>query len=209
MTRPTTDRPARRAMNRRGEGERLRGELVEAASRLLERLDGEEALSLRAVTREAGVAPQSFYLHFPDKQALMLAVYEARFAELTAQLQATLAELDDSAPATERIGAIARAYCRYGLAHPGQYRVLFGTTGTTDWDPETMPGMAAFQPFRDEVARSVPSGADAIAVCLWAFLHGLVTLRVSRPSFPWPPVDDLIARTVAAHVGGEVTDRRA
>jgi AcrR family transcriptional regulator len=204
MTRSTAHRPARRTANRRGEGERLRGELVEAASRLLELLDGEESLSLRAVAREAGVAPQSFYLHFPDKRALMHAVYEARFAELTGQLRAALADLDHRTPATARVGAIARAYCRYGLAHPGQYRVLFGTTGTTDWDPETMPGMAAFQVFRDEVARcaAVPSEAAEVAVCLWAFLHGVVSLRLSRPSFPWPPLDDLIDRAVAAHVGG-------
>jgi AcrR family transcriptional regulator len=196
-------RPTRRTANRRGEGERLRGELVEAASRLLERIDGEEALSLRAVTREAGVAPQSFYLHFPDKHALMHAVYEARFAELTAQLRTALAGLDDSATATDRVGAIARAYCQYGLAHPGYYRILFGTMGTSGWDPETLPGLAAFQLIRDEVVRSVADEAAAgeITVCLWAFLHGLVTLRVNRPSFRWPPVGDLIDRTVAAYLG--------
>jgi hypothetical protein len=67
-----------------------------------------------------------------------------------------------------------------------------------------MPGMAAFQVFRDEVARcaAVPSEAAEVAVCLWAFLHGVVSLRLSRPSFPWPPLDDLIDRAVAAHVGG-------
>jgi AcrR family transcriptional regulator len=197
MAGPTSARKA----NRRGEGERLRAELVEAACRLLERLDGEESLSLRAVTREAGVAPQSFYLHFPDKQALMRAVYEARYAELTAEMRAALADLDGTTPPTGRVGAIARAYCRFGLTHPGQYRVLFGTVGTPGWDPETLPGLVTFQLFRDEVARCVASDADEITVCLWVFLHGLVTLRVSRPSFAWPPVEDLIDRTVTAYVG--------
>jgi AcrR family transcriptional regulator len=195
MTRPASGRRA----NRRGEGERLRGELVEAASRLLERLDGEESLSLRAVTREAGVAPQSFYLHFPDKRALMRAVYEARYAELTAQMRAAL---DSAASPADRIGAISRAYCRFGMARPGQYRVLFGTVGTADWDPDTLPGLVAFQLFRDELARCVSSDADEVTICLWAFLHGLVTLRVNRPSFAWPPIDGLIDRTVAAYLGG-------
>lgn len=197
MAGPTSGRRA----NRRGEGERLRGELVEAASRLLERLDGEESLSLRAVTREAGVAPQSFYLHFPDKRALMRAVYEARYAELTAEMGAALAELDSTAPPAERVGAVARAYCRFGLDRPGQYRVLFGTVGTAGWDPETLPGLVAFQLFRGEVARCVASDADEITICLWAFLHGLVTLRANRPSFGWPPIDDLIDRTVMAYIG--------
>ncbi|QYN36484.1 WHG domain-containing protein [Pseudonocardia sp. DSM 110487] len=198
MTRPASGR----RVNRRGEGERLRGELVEAACRLLERLDGEESLSLRAVTREAGVAPQSFYLHFPDKQALMRAVYEARYAELTAGMRDALAQLDSTAPPTERVGAIARAYCRFGLTRPAEYRVLFGTLGTSGWDPETLPGLVAFQLFRDELAGCVASDADEVTVCLWASLHGLVTLRVNRPSFAWPPIDDLIDRTVAAYAGG-------
>jgi hypothetical protein len=51
-------------------------------------------------------------------------------------------------------------------------------------------------------SRPVPSEAAEVAVCLWAFLHGVVSLRLSRPSFPWPPLDDLIDRAVAAHVGG-------
>jgi AcrR family transcriptional regulator len=197
MAGPTSGRRA----NRRGEGERLRGELVEAASRLLERLAGEEALSLRAVTREAGVAPQSFYLHFPDKRALMRAVYEARFAELTAQMRAALADLDTAIVPTGRVGAVARAYCRFGMAHPGQYRVLFGTAGAPGWDPETLPGLTTFELLRDEVARCGVSDADEVAVCLWVFLHGLVTLRVNRPSFPWPHIDHLIDRTVTAYVG--------
>jgi AcrR family transcriptional regulator len=191
-----------RRVNRRGEGERLRGELVEAACRLLERLDGEESLSLRAVTREAGVAPQSFYLQFPDKLALMRAVYEARHAELTAAMQAALAELDVAASPRERVSAIARAYCRFGLTRPGQYRVLFGTAGTSGWDPETLPGLVTFQLFRDEVARGVASDADEVTVCLWSFLHGLVALRTNRPSFPWPQTEALIARTVEAHLPG-------
>jgi AcrR family transcriptional regulator len=193
--------PGRR-VNRRGEGERLRGELVDAACRLLERLDGEESLSLRAVTREAGVAPQSFYLHFPDKHALMWAVYEARHAELTAALRAALEELDGAAPPIERVTAVARAYCRFGLERPGQYRVLFGTIGTSEWDPETLPGLMTFQLFRDEVARGGASDAGEVAVCVWTFLHGLVTLRTNRPSFPWPQTEALIARTVEAYLPG-------
>jgi hypothetical protein len=112
-----------------------------------------------------------------------------------------LSGLPESAPAQRRVGAIGRAYCEYALAHPGQYRVLFGTLGTPEWNPRTLPGMEVFRMFRDEVARHVPREPDAVTVCLWAFLHGLVTLRTNRPSFPWPPIEELIDRAVAAHLG--------
>src|SRR5215831_12039181 len=107
----------RRSRNRRGEGGRLRGERVNAASTLLETISGEEALSLRAVARQAGVAPQSVYLHFADRRALMTAVYQARFGELSAELAAAAAAADHGGPAA-RLAAICRAYCAYALAHP-------------------------------------------------------------------------------------------
>jgi hypothetical protein len=37
-------------------------------------------------------------------------------------------------------------------------------------------------------------------ICLWAALHGLVTLRRDRPSFPWPNLDELIDCLITAHV---------
>ena len=37
---------------------------------------------------------------------------------------------------------------------------------------------------------------DQAVVLLWATLHGLVTLRVTRPSFPWPPIEQLIDQAV-------------
>jgi hypothetical protein len=35
-------------------------------------------------------------------------------------------------------------------------------------------------------------------VLLWASLHRLVSLRVSRPAFPWPSVDQLVDASVDA-----------
>jgi hypothetical protein len=35
------------------------------------------------------------------------------------------------------------------------------------------------------------------AATLWASLHGLVTLQVTRLAFPWPPLADMIARIAA------------
>jgi AcrR family transcriptional regulator len=62
---------ARRARNRRGEGARLRNELVTAARQLLMTAERESDLSIRAVTRAAGAAPQSFYLQFGSLDELL------------------------------------------------------------------------------------------------------------------------------------------
>src|SRR5215831_16154465 len=171
----------RRSRNRRGEGGRLRGERVNAASTLLETISGEEALSLRAVARQAGVAPQSVYLHFAGRRELMTAVYSARFGELSAELSAAASAAEAGGPRA-RLAAICHTYCNYGLRHPGRYRVLFGTAGAPGWEPQAMPGMATWGLFRAAVRDCLgPAASDAstdqTAVCIWAALHGLLTLR--------------------------------
>jgi AcrR family transcriptional regulator len=180
---------AARERNARGQGARLREELIRAADQLLEAGRGEESLSMRAVAREAGVAPQSVYLHFPDRHALMEAVFDRRFGELIEVLEAALDGLDD---ARARLLAFGRAYCRYAAEHPGHYRVLFETAGTPGWEPDQMTGLRAFAMLREAMADSGCADAAEAAVGYWAALHGLVALRRDRPSFPWPPIDTLL-----------------
>ena len=199
----TSPARSRRTPNRRGQGERLCAELVQAASQLLEELAGEEALSLRAVTRRAGVAPQSIYLYFPDKHALLHAIYEARFGELVDRLRRAAAS---KRTAISRLRAICQAYCDYGTTHPGHYRVLFGTAGTPGWQPDQLPGRATLELLTAAVAACAAgkaAGDDRLirthTTLLWAALHGLVTLRRDRPSFPWPTPQTLVNTLVDTH----------
>src|ERR1700749_2471541 len=62
-----------RQRNPRGQGERLRDDIIEAASRLLAD-PAAPPLTLRAVAREVGVPATSVYLHFAGIESLTLAV---------------------------------------------------------------------------------------------------------------------------------------
>ncbi|WP_206311522.1 helix-turn-helix domain-containing protein [Streptomyces sp. DASNCL29] len=73
---------APRMRNRWGEGERLRGEILAAASWLLSELDGEDGLTIRGVARAAGIAPASIYQHFTDRAALVAGLTEHEFVRL-------------------------------------------------------------------------------------------------------------------------------
>src|SRR5499425_674302 len=85
---------APRQRNKRGEGERLRDDIIEAASRLLAD-PAAPPLSLRAVAREVGVAATSVYLHFDDVESLVRAVASRRFTDLIRAQDAARTELDD------------------------------------------------------------------------------------------------------------------
>jgi AcrR family transcriptional regulator len=193
----------RRRPNPRGEGKRLRADLVESASRLLEEGAGEQTLSLRAVARQTGVAPQSVYLHFADRKALLIAVYEARFGELLDTLTTVTGH-----DARDRLRAICMAYCDYAEQHPGHYRVLFGTAGSPGWEPGEMAGLPALTVL-DAAVRACtdgsPPGIAPATLCIWAALHGLIVLRRDRPSFPWPPLDSLVDALLNAHAGTATT----
>src|SRR5437763_10915339 len=119
---PTT--PARRRRAPKGEGHRLRGEIIAAASDLLADLGDPNKLSMRAVADAAGVTTPSIYRNFADKQALLVAVLETRWAELIRMMTETAAEVDDPFASLRRMGL---AYLRFADEHPGHYQVLYRT----------------------------------------------------------------------------------
>jgi AcrR family transcriptional regulator len=201
---PASHGPARQR-NPRGQGARLRDEIIEAASRLLAN-PAAPPLTLRAVAREAGVAATSVYLHFADIESLTLAVAERRFGELV-RLQDESRE--ESSDLCQQVRAGCLAYCEFGLAHPGHYQVMFANPlpMPADMPPEAFPGIVAFRRLIDAVARCIgtePADEQAFftALLIWQQLHGIVSLRISRPRFPWPPLAETVTEAVDRLLAG-------
>ena len=202
---PSSKESPARPRARRGEGHRLRSELVVAASDLLGGLGDPNRLSMRAVAAAAGVTPPSIYLHFADKQALLLAVLEERWAELHELLGKAAATADDPFEALRRW---CLAYLRFAEERPGHYRVLFSAAapaGIGD-DPEHHPGAPTFFALVEAVQRCLDAGAPAdaardswfLALQIWLSGHGLVDLRIGqRFPFPWPPADAVLDAVLA------------
>jgi AcrR family transcriptional regulator len=213
MTATGAGRP-RRQRNPRGQGERLRDDIIEAASRLLED-PAAPPLSLRSVARAVGVAATSVYLHFDDVDSLVLAVVARRFDELVRSQEEASRHLADPCA---RVRAEALAYCQFGLAHPGHYQVMSkplpvrlpraGGVGE-----QQLPGQAAMNRLVGLVAACVgcPAGDAAstrTAILIWQQLHGVVGLRVARPLLPWPPLADTVTDAVGRLLAGARTEQQ-
>ena len=185
-----------RKRNPRGQGERLRDDIIEAASRLLAD-PAAPPLTLRAVAREVGVAATSVYLHFDSIEALTLATVNHLFAELIRQQD----ELTETDP-VQRVLAGALVYCQFGLASPGHYQLMFATPlPLPEYTPEHFPGWRAFQQLIERVAACLGIERDDqraffTAQLIWQQLHGLVSLRISRSKFPWPPLEPTVRTAV-------------
>lgn len=191
---PTVDdggSTGRRSRARRGDGERLRAEIVDAASELLAITGEVGELSLRAVARAVGVATTSIYLHFGNIDDLVLAVKVRYFEEFGAVLQAA-AEAAGSDP-VRRVRARGHAYVGYGLAQQGRYKVMFSSRMLPKAAASTLSyiGVEVFEALRGDVATAIGTDENAalLAVHLWTSLHGAVMLRSARRNFPWPDLD--------------------
>ncbi|WP_284747897.1 TetR/AcrR family transcriptional regulator [Amycolatopsis sp. RTGN1] len=172
----------RRARNPRGEGGRLREQIVSAAIDLLDDGGGERAVTLRAVARRIGIAPPSIYAHFPDRPALLLAVARRGFADLAGRLRSTAAAVEEP---RQRLHAVCRTYLEYARHHPQRYHALFGDHWSTQ-------GAEAMRILTDSLTACTASG-DALsedpatdAIVLWLGLHGLAHQRIVASSYPWP-----------------------
>ena len=191
----TTARPR----SRRGEGDRLRDEILLAAEELLLATGSEDAVSIRAVASRVGVSAPAIYRHFADKNALMFEVCDAQFRRLDEHLEA---KRSDHADPVEAIRACGRAYVEFGLAHPEHYRIMFmsRTDLTTEQYTEEILGQtSSFTGLVEAVEDCCAAGrcdGDAFetAVGLWVMVHGLTSLLIAKPNFPWP--DDLVERTL-------------
>ncbi|MGH9227260.1 MAG: TetR/AcrR family transcriptional regulator [Acidimicrobiales bacterium] len=194
MTTTSSPTAARRPRARKGEGAALRDEILAATERLLLETGSAEAVSIRAVADRVGVTPPSIYRHFADKNDLIFEVSGGHFAALDASLADASEGVDDP---VDRLRAMGLAYMRFGLANPEPYRILFMTRA--DETPEEYKAVvlrdnAAF----DQVLRCVQQCIDAerfrpgftdayrLAIGFWARVHGLTSLLIAKPQFPWP-----------------------
>lgn len=205
-TRPSTarlatvpNREARRP-NARGRGDLLRDEIVATAITLLTELGDDEALSLRAVAKTLGISPTSVYLHFPDRDALVIAAMTKCHTDMTASVDALLEASVEGPALTPRqtLRVRLKGMAAWAMANPGLTKVMH--------ESRTSPSM----PFKAELFERLVEAvepctrADPIATTLdlRSAVLGAVSLRINEPGLPWGTLDGQIDRLVNAVLGG-------
>lgn len=204
----TTSDPGPREPNRRGQGGRLRAEILAAATELLDESGTEQAVTLRAVARRAGITAPAIYGHFASREAIMLAVVQQAFAELSDALHAPAGS--GSGPAAHLRG-VCDAYLDFAASRQQRYRVMFdglwnaaAALETTSVSPTELYelGQDALAVLTDalqacaDAALSTTDDVGADAIALWLGLHGLAHQRAVTAAFPWPA--DIARRLVGS-----------
>lgn len=177
-----------------------RDQILAQAQRLFSE-NGVHRVSTREIARAVGISQPSLYAHFKSKQALIDAVAAATYEALAERLQAVV----DSDPAETRLERSFRAYIDFAFQNQDAYRAAFMLETNDPTPPEISQslraGMRAFDIHCELINAEMP-GASGTEVRLeaqshWASLHGLVSLLIARPVFPWSERQELIDHHVA------------
>ena len=188
----------------------FRAEILDAARDLLVR-EGYENFSMRRLAEKIEYSPTTIYLYFKNKEDLLFALCEETFSKLVRQLE-TIASLATDPVDGLRAGMLA--YVEFGLKHPSNYLVSFllphptATSESEDYRFPTGMGMRAFDCLRQAVAECVRAGEfrkldlEKTSQAIWAALHGITSLLIVHPDFPWVNREALVDHVVETTIEG-------
>lgn len=155
--------------------------MLEAALALLTE-GGPGALSLREVARRAGVSHAAPYRHFETRAALLVALAEHGFGELSAALSGASSLLE-----------VARAYVRFAREQPQRFRLMFDAAAASAVRQSAERALARLRQPDEQV---------------WTAVHGIAVLAADR----WLDAelgDQLLARSLTPDRSGTRSRQRS
>jgi AcrR family transcriptional regulator len=170
------------AERREREREAMRASILNATRAILTE-QGYDALTMRAVAERIEYSPAALYKHFTDKDALVRALCAHDFY-VFAQ---TILDAKPAPDPMDRLRALHRAYVKFAITHPVQYRMMFMMPPAIDsegvfkrGDPEE----DAYATLEGVVDAAMGAGHFAglepqlVAQTIWGCVHGLVSLEI-------------------------------
>lgn len=183
--------------------------ILDAAHKLFAE-EGYHSVSMRRIAKLIGYSPTTIYLYFKNKGEVFNCLLDSIFQE---HLAATQRILEKGLEPQATLRALLLDYVEMGLSNPGAYRV--GFMRETDLWPQGSDYFVKgsyteilYELFFKTVEAVMPEdGRDPQAVrqtawSAWAAVHGVTSLLVTYPSFPWGDVDELISKVVDAAMLG-------
>lgn len=164
--------------------------------------EGYESFSLRRLAQQIGYSPAAIYRHFRDKDEIFSCLTEESFAALVKASSAVVPE-----PGEDPVSVLKRgmhAYVKFGLRNPDHYRLAFLVQSRDALQPPRP--RAAYQALLARITRCIeagrfpPADPDLLAQSLWAAAHGVTSLLVQRPAFPWVAKRKLVSRVIDSAV---------
>jgi AcrR family transcriptional regulator len=190
--------------------EALRDEIVAAARSLF--IDvGYDAFSMRKLAEKVGCSAGNLYLYFPGRDDLFRCLIDESFAELQRMIVDSV-EASGADPVA-RLKRGLRTYVEFGLRHPDAYGIAFLVRRPKQRQP--IRPHAAFAVLQQIVADCVASrhfravDVELASQAVWTAIHGLTSLFIHLPRFPWVDRDQLVTTVIDHAVDPFLRPRKA
>jgi AcrR family transcriptional regulator len=160
---------------------------------------GYESFSMRKLAEKIEYSPGSIYLHFKNKEELFECLVEESFGRLLE----TLSDLENGQQWDDPVEELRKgmwAYVEFGLRNQSDYRFAFMLTPPMEKRPYKVHG--SFDVLRSMVRRCVEEkcfravDVETTSQAIWASIHGITSLLIQRPAFPWISNKKLIAQVI-------------
>jgi AcrR family transcriptional regulator len=188
--------------------ENLRQEILDAARDLFAH-QGVESVSMRKIAERIEYSPATIYLYFSDKNEILKTLCDETFSRLQ---QKTQAIKEDKSEPLDSLRRGLRAYIEFGLQNPNHYMVTFVLAGPALHEPQKHQvldsGQRCFNNLRGMVRKCIEEGlfriddVEEASQVLWAGIHGITTLLITKPDFPFVEQTRLVERVVEVLVEG-------
>ena len=187
--------------------------LIQASLEIMAEV-GAEGLSLREAARKAGVNHRAVYRHYEDKRALLAAIAEGGYRQLTAAALAAIAErVPNTLKGAKRTRAalleVAETFLRFAKAEPARYQVMFGPRLNRDARfPELEEAISGtVKVLVDALAQVAPARSDIdrrdAGITFLAAIHGLSSLILAgRIRLRDAYLHDYVHKTIGPVVDG-------
>ncbi|MBZ0089654.1 MAG: TetR/AcrR family transcriptional regulator, partial [Thermoanaerobaculia bacterium] len=155
---------------------------------------GYEAVTMRKIAAAIEYSATAIYLHFADKEAIVRELCDTDFAHLATHFR----KIAKTADPLARLRAAGRAYAAFGAKHPNHYRLMFMTPHPPHHPEDSKievgnPEQDAYAFLKWTVGEAIAQGrlraelvdVELVSQIVWAGIHGIVSLRLSKHNEPW------------------------
>jgi AcrR family transcriptional regulator len=186
----------------------LRNTLLTIATELLA-ADGIQALSLRKIAQKAGVSHNAPYMHFADKEAVLVAIATEGFRLLSLDVEAAMALAETSA--RQQLLAACNAYVRFAIDRAAHLQVMFRSIDVTKYPDLAAVSQASLHRLSELVKSGMERGEfragdpAEMTIAIWTMVHGIATLSVAyQPTLllPRDSIEDIVVGSIGHLLDG-------
>lgn len=187
--------------------------LILDAARELFVEEGYKNVTMRKIARKIGYSATTIYLYFKNKTELFNCLAEEMLERLLKVFKDVQGENLEPLAQLKKMG---EAYVRLAIEDPDGYRIAFMMETDIWTEPQDhlakgSKGLEVYQMILNAVETCVryrrmrSDEIEAFAQAIFASIHGLVSLWLTYPTFPWVSKQRLQQMVIDSAVGGLIT----